>query len=144
MRLKISGSKGRTGSSPVRRTTRRSMKKMLIAVVMALAMCSAASAKDVSITTEFGYSGEAKDFNLYLNGSKVCSSGSGEVKPFQCNDISVEYGVNMFTLTATNLDDSETVHSPPFNWTYYPEIGESPVFVNIKVIIDGKTINLDK
>lgn len=120
------------------------MKKILIAALAACLIAIPALSSNVGITIGFDYTGAAQDYVLYLNGQEVCRAGTGEVAPFVCNDVEVEYGANLFTLTAIDMEGDETTHSSPYKWTYEKTPGESPTFLSIKVEINGETLELVK
>ncbi len=120
------------------------LKAALYAAITNIIICLAvyAYAGSAKLEVTFTYDHPAKEFTLYLNGNKACSSPTGDVTAFTCDNVPVDYGVNMFTMTATELNDIETMHSPPFKWVYAPEVGAPPVFLNINVTVDGKNIHV--
>ena len=113
--------------------------KNALMVVAMLLLTATAQAATKSIEVEFEYSEPAQAFNLYMNGSKICNVTTPNV--MNCADIEMPYGVHQFTMTAV-VNGLETQHSPPYIWSYAPEPGDPPVFINFNISVDGKNIKL--
>ena len=115
------------------------MKNILLAALMILMFCTLSFATSKTLEVQFEYPTPAQAFNLYMDGHQVCNTNTPNV--MSCTGIEIPYGVHLFTMTAV-VDGVETMHSPAYVWSYVPEPGAAPVFVNFSVVIDGKTVQL--
>jgi len=115
------------------------MKRIFFILALCLGMVTVLHAATKSIEVQFEYPTPAQAFNLYMDGSKICNTNTPDV--MSCTGIEIPYGVHLFTMTAV-VNGVETQHSPPYVWSYAPEPGEPPVFINFSVIVDGKNIQL--
>jgi len=113
------------------------MKKILSILLVFAATSVHAATK--SIEVEFSYNTPAQAFNLYMNGQQICNSNTPDV--MSCTDIEIPYGVHLFTMTAV-VNGLETQHSPAYVWSYAPEPGPAPTFINFNISVDGKSVQL--
>lgn len=118
------------------------MNKILIVVVTLVGLsASLAFAADKQIKVDFSYEGNASEFRLYMDGTKICTTPDGQARSMDCPTVPIPYGVHIFTLTAID-GGIETSHSSPYSWVYMPEQGDGPLFINFSVTVDGKEIKL--
>lgn len=92
------------------------------------------------IEVQFEYTGSATSYRLYMDGAKVCETAASTEKKMMCDNITINYGVHMFTMTAIESSGIESNHSPAYAWTYSPVNGAPPTFINFSITVDGKTI----
>jgi len=119
------------------------MKKIIITILVWLGFVVSAQAADKKIEVTFTYESPAKEFRLYMDGQKVCSTlSSASTTKMDCLNIPIVYGIHMFTMTAVSLENIESTHSPAYAWTYAPISGVPPTFINFTIVVDGKPVTV--
>lgn len=98
------------------------MKVFLILFI--LLFSSNVSAEEIAV--EFAYGDKAKAFTLYMDKSKFCtvnvegvisSPSTTNALSMDCSSDTMSVGAHTFTMTATNLEDFESSHSPEYVFT---------------------------
>lgn len=110
--------------------------RLLISTIMIifLAVCASTAQAAKNIEVDFEYTGQAESFNLYMDGSVICTDvATGKMT---CNDIAIDYGMHQFTMTAIS-GGLETLHSPAYMWSYSPVQGAGPTIINFNVTVEG-------
>lgn len=111
----------------------------LIGLLIFTASLSYAAPKQIEV--EFSYDNRpVNEFRLYMDGKKICSTTNSTARTLSCPTVEIPYGVHLFTMTAVEPPDVETMHSPAYQWTYSPTQGSGPVFINFNITVDGKVI----
>jgi len=110
------------------------MKKLLLAVALVLTAINAQAAK--SIIVEFSYEAPADSFTVYMDETPVCTATNDSSPSIVCEDLNMNYGVHLFTMTAT-YQGQESLHSPAYTFAYKPELPTPPATLEIKIIING-------
>lgn len=116
------------------------IKKILMLMLISSVMAMPAFAADKKIEVVFEYPGQAKEFRLYMDGTKICSTTNGSARTMECSTVPIGYGVHLFTLTAIQLDGIETLHSPAYSWAYSPIQGDGPTMMEISVTLENGTV----
>lgn len=115
-------------------------RRFLISTIICciITMCALSAYANKGVTVKFEYSQPAEKFNLYMDGNIICTDTV--VGTMDCNDVVIEYGVHQFTMTAVS-NGLETLHSPPYVWSYSPIQGAGPTFLNFNITLeDGSVI----
>lgn len=110
--------------------------KILIGLFLSLFLVTQAfAAKNIAV--EFEYTKPAESFNIYMDGSMICSGST--VGTIICSDLTIDYGMHQFTMTAVT-DGIETLHSNPYMWSFSPVQGSGPTIINFNITVEDGTV----
>lgn len=118
----------------------RNVIKILALIVFPLLLAANQAVAAKTLEVEFAYSEPAASYNVYMDGSKLCSAPSGLVKKISCNDLVINYGVHLFTMTAVAADGVESKHGPAYTWSYVHEPGDGPVMLNLSITLESGVV----
>lgn len=109
------------------------MKKTILFVIILLALSSYTYATDHSIAVDFAFKEQntypITGFNLYMDGTKVCSTDDTQARTMDCVFPAVP-GDHIFTMTAQYIDD-ESKKSPDYKFGFMDK-DNTPTILNIR------------
>jgi hypothetical protein len=109
----------------------------LLLAFLSLAALPARAAKTLDV--EFAFDYQATEYRLYMDGSQICTATAGAEKKISCPEMTIPYGVHLFTMTAMT-DGIESKHSTAYQWTYSPIQHDGPVMINFSVTLENGTV----